>query len=142
VIATSSSTTGVRRRRRQRGMTLIEVMVAAAIFAVGVSGILSAVGSYMQVIEHERRLGDAWRILQAEAGHLRTLPDSAPEWTSPSTSSVDSFGLLAASPATTKFKVERTPAADTPHAGARQLKIVLRWQERVLERAVTLVIHR
>jgi len=118
------------------------VMVAAAVFAVGGSAVLAAVGGFMQVVEHERRLGDAWRILQAEAGHLRTLPETAPEWTAPSTSSVDAFGLPAATAAATKFSIERTPIDGKPHAGARQLTIVLKWQERVMARTTSLVIHR
>lgn len=129
------------RARPRRGMTLIEVMIAGAVFAIGASGILSAVGSYMQVVEHERRLGDAWRILQAEVGHLRTLPDAALLWTSPSVEHVDAFGLPTTLPLA-KFTVTRTPAADTPHAGARQLQVSLTWQERTLSRSTSVVIHR
>ena len=123
-------------------MTLIEVMVAAAIFAVGVSAILSAVGSYIQVVEHERRLGDAWRILQAEAGHLRTLPDSAPEWLGPSTAALDAFGLPPTQNSPARFTIERTPVANEPVEGARQLTLQLRWQERAVSRTTTLVLHR
>jgi len=122
-------------------MTLIEVMIAGAIFAAGASAIISATASYMNVIEHERKLADAWRILQADAGHLRTLSDSNALWTATSTATVDELGLPAA-PASAKFTIARTPQADQPHVGARQVTIAVRWVERAGQRSATLVIHR
>ena len=122
-------------------MSLIEVMVAGAIFASGAAAILSATANYMNVIEHERKLADAWRILQAEAGHARTLPDSHAAWTTAATTTVNELGLPAA-PSVAKFTVTTKPATNKPHAGARQMTIVVSWAERAGARSASVVIHR
>lgn len=127
---------------RRSGMTLIEVMVAGAIFAVGASAVLGAVASYMQVVAHQRRLGEAWRVLQADVTHLRALPDTHALWTASSTANVDALGLPAVTASDVVFRIERTPRADAPIVGAREVQIVLRWQERTQPRDVTLVVHR
>ena len=128
-----------RHRQRLTAMSLIEVMIAGAVFAAGAAAILTATASYMNVVEHERKLSAAWRVLQAEGSLVRTLADDQAEWTAPSTLGVDELGLPSATPT---FTVTRTPVADVPHKGARQITLVAAWTERAGPRKATLVIHR
>lgn len=120
-------------------MSLIEVMIAGAVFAAGAAAIISATASYMNVVEHERKLSAAWRVLQAEGGLMHTLDDSKPEWNAASSFGVDELGLPSATPT---FNVTRTPATGVPHANARQMTLVAAWTERAGPRTATLIIHR
>lgn len=120
-----------------KAFTLIEVLMAASIFAVGFSASVSAVATYMGVIEHDRHLGDAWRLLQGQAAHLRALPDSAAEWNGNGAVTLDAFGAAGG-----KFLIDRTFQRDVPVVGARTITLTATWSERVGSRSTTLVIHR
>jgi hypothetical protein len=120
-------------------MTLIEVMVAGALFGVGVAATATSVNVYMAVLEHERKLASAWRILQGEAAHVRALPLTSPTWTSSTSAKVNAFGMLDANG---PFVVKRTPAANTPFQGATQLTLDVSWSEPAGVRSATLVVRR
>jgi hypothetical protein len=112
-------------------------MMAASIFAVGFAASISAVASYMNVIEHDRHLGDAWRLLQGQAAHLRALSDSAAEWNGNSSVTLDAFG----NPGST-FTVTRVVEKDVPIPSARRITLTASWGERQGTRSTTLVIQR
>ena len=120
-------------------MSLIEVIIAGAVFAAGAAAIISATASYMNVVEHERKLSAAWRVLQAEGGLMRTLADGEAEWIGASTFGVDELGRPSVTPT---FTVTRTPVTGVPHANARQMTLVVAWNERAGPRRATLVIYR
>jgi prepilin-type N-terminal cleavage/methylation domain-containing protein len=124
--------------RSRRGYSLIEVMVAAGLFATGFAAVLSSVSTYMGVVEHNRRLGDVWRLLQAEATTLRALPDTAPQWNGNGVIVVDRFGTAGAG----DFTISRTVEPDQPIPGARRITITASWPERTGTRTATLTIHR
>lgn len=120
-------------------MTLIEVMVAGALFGVGVAATATSVNVYMSVLEHERKLAAAWRILQGDAAHVRALPLTSSTWTSPTSAKVNAFGID--DPAG-GFLLQRTPQADTPFAGARQITLDVSWSEAAGTRSANLVVRR
>jgi hypothetical protein len=105
----------------------------------GFAAILSATASYMNVIEHDRKLGEAWRLLQGQAALLRGLPDTAAEWTNNTTTTLDRLGNTGG-----PFTLTRTVAANTPFPPSRQVELRLSWQEgnSGATRSTTLVIHR
>lgn len=123
--------------RKRRGYSLIEALLAGVVFATGFAGILSATASYMNVVEHDRKLGEAWRLLQGQAAMMRGLPDTAPEWLTDSNVTVDRFGNSG-----TDFTVNRTVRLDTPFPTARQVELRATWLERAGSRSTILVIHR
>lgn len=120
------------------GYSLIEVMVAGTLFASGFAAILSSVSIYMGIVEHNRRLGDVWRLLQAEATTLRALPDTAPQWNGNGSVVVDRFGTVGGG----DFTINRTVEIDRPVASARRITITASWPERTGTRSATLTIHR
>lgn len=121
-------------------MSLLEVMMASAIFAAGAAAVISATATYSNVQEHERKLTNAWRILQGDAARMRGLGDAAVEWSADSTALYDAVGnTVVADPA---FTVERTVELNEPFSGARRLTLTARWQERVGPRSSSLVMHR
>jgi Tfp pilus assembly protein PilV len=116
-------------------------MMAGVIFVAGVTGVLSATATYMNVMEHQRKLAIAWRMLQADAALLRRLPDTASEWTNSTSTGYAPDGSVVPA-ANASFKIARTFAADTPHTGARRLTLVARWSERAGARTATMVVQR
>jgi len=120
-----------------RAYSLLEVLMAGSIFAVGFAAVISAVSTYMGVVEHDRKLGDAWRLLQGQAAHMRALPDTASEWTASSSITLDAFGRPGDA-----FTIMRIPVVDVPVTGARQMTLTARWTERAVERDTSLVLHR
>jgi len=124
-------------KRRRRGYSLIEVMAAGAMFATGFTAVLSATATYMGIVEHNRRLGDVWRLLQGEATTLRALPDTAPQWNGNGSVQLDRFGNPGGD-----FTLSRTVEPDQPVAGARRITITASWPERTGTRTATLVLHR
>lgn len=123
-------------------MTLLEVLIAGAVFATGAAATISATATYMNVMEHERKLNTAWRILQGDAGRLRALSDADAAWRADSSSTFDALGAPLPAVAAGEFVVVRTLALDAPIAGARQLRLEATWDERQGRRGALLVIHR
>ncbi len=122
---------------KRPGYSLIEVMVAGALFATGFMAVISATATYMGIVEHNRRLGDVWRLLQGEASTLRALPDTAPQWNGNGSVLVDRFGNPGGG-----FTIARTVEQDQPFVGARRITITASWTERTGTRNATLVLHR
>jgi len=114
--------------------------MAGAIFAAGAAAVISATATYANVMEHERKLTSAWRVLQGDASRLRSLDDSAAEWRHDSSVGYDAFGAPVVLGAV--FTVDRKVEVDVPHRGARRVTLTARWQERAGARSTTLVVHR
>jgi len=72
------------RRRRQRGYTAVELMMAVAIFGVGVSGIIAMQKVSLGSNHHAKNLGVATHIAQS---WLDMLATDAVTWNHPSKSS-------------------------------------------------------
>ncbi len=117
-----------------RAFSLIETLVAGAIFAVGMAAILTCVSTYMGAVEHDRKLSQAWRVLQGQATHLRSLPESAAEWTSSTEVSVNASGG-----AGDDFTVERKVAN---YFNGKSLTLTAHWMERQSPKQAVLVLHR
>lgn len=124
-------------RQRRRGFSLIEAVIAGAILVIGFTAILSATASFMNVIEHDRKLGEAWRLLQAQASVMRGLPDDAPEWSGNTSTTLDRVGNVGGD-----FALTRKVSVNTPFPPARQMELRLTWPEASGTRSTVLVIHR
>lgn len=124
-------------RQRRRGFSLIEAVIAGAILVIGFTAILSATASFMNVIEHDRKLGEAWRLLQAQASVMRGLPDDAAEWSGDTSTTLDRVGNVGGD-----FALTRKVSVNTPFPPARQMELRLTWPEASGTRSTVLVIHR
>lgn len=59
--------------KEQRGLTLVEVLIAMAILAVGLVMILSGFGTNLKMAEHSRQLAIAVKLTQVEMEHLKNI---------------------------------------------------------------------
>jgi prepilin-type N-terminal cleavage/methylation domain-containing protein len=57
----------------RRGFTLVEVMVAAALLAMGTAGVILASQQGLQALDTSRRLASASQLMQSEMERLRLM---------------------------------------------------------------------
>ena len=67
----------MRKKLQPGGFSLIEVMIAAAILAVGATAILSSYATIMALVEHQRRVADAINVTQAKMEELLAVEGSS-----------------------------------------------------------------
>ncbi len=132
--------------RRGRGYSLIEVMVAAALFAVGIAAILTAFGSLSGLIEHQRRLGTAALIAQSTVQELQSRPathaDLAAGRHTPLVVDADGRVVGGTIARTDRYRVEWTVRPDVPVTGSREVVVVVVWTEGAGQRSFSLVVYR
>jgi type II secretory pathway pseudopilin PulG len=58
---------------RRRSFTIVEVMVAAALLALGFAGVVTASQQGLQALDTARRLGAASQLMQSEMERLRMM---------------------------------------------------------------------
>ncbi len=61
------------RRRNPRGFTLAEVMVAAAVLALGIAGVVTVSQSGLQALDTARHLSSASQLMQSEMERIRLM---------------------------------------------------------------------
>lgn len=62
------------RRRRWRGMSLIEVMIAAVLLGVGLTAVLSSFGVYTRLVARQRHYLEAAFVAQSTLQRLQSVP--------------------------------------------------------------------
>ena len=117
--------------RMPRAFSLIEVMVAGAILAVGSTAVLSAFRTTEGMIEHQRRLSAAVNVSQSK---LETLlaADAATSTIigagSHGPDVVDVFGRLTA-PGPESYSVDWTVSSGVPSSGYMLIVVQTTWME-------------
>ena len=115
-------------RRQARGFTLIEVMMAAAIFAAGLAAVFSAFSTAALQFEHQRNTTQAIHVAEAVLEELLlrapTDPDIAQGVTR--SSGYDNNGT----PATSGFFTVSWVVTAGPLAGVRHIAVTSTWAER------------
>ena len=95
--------------KEQRGLTLIEVLIAMTIFALGVVIILSGFGSTLRVTRKSQQLTIATRLAQQEMEYLKNI--NFPPTTEDRESEFNKAKVV--SPDNPEFEVEVISAAET-----------------------------
>lgn len=125
---------------RQRGMSLIEVMMAGALLAVGAAATFSAWSTVTGIMEHQRRLTDATGVTRSQLEWLLSLPAGDPGLASGTRQlgAVNVFG----SPDPNGYRVDHAVVGNKPGPGFIELTVVVRWTEKFGERQTTLTTYR
>lgn len=126
--------------KRQRGMSLIEVMMAGALLAVGAAGTFSAWSTVTGIMEHQRRLTDASAVARSQLEWLLSLPsgDQALESGSHPIGAVDVFG--ASDP--NGYRVTHVVVGSKPGPGFIELTVAVGWTEKFGDRQTTITTYR
>lgn len=66
-------------KRSTRGFTLLEAIIAGALFLIGITGVLTAWQSILVSMEHQRRCVDAVSVAEDVLDDLRLRHRDAPE---------------------------------------------------------------
>jgi hypothetical protein len=117
-----------RRRRKKRGFTLIESMVAGVMLIIGVSGVVSALGSVMKLKSHQRDLTVAIHAAETSLEELLMLPSDHPDMAAGAgVQPGPSFDLnmrRGGTEFTTEFEV-----VTGPYVGTRTVVVTVRWTD-------------
>ena len=112
---------------RPRGFGLIEVMISAAILAVGMSGIISLYSSLQDNYKHQRLLSQSLHIAEGTMEDLlvRYADDVALEAGSHTGPSF----AISGKPGGTFFSTSWVVTDGVPFSGARQITVTVAWTE-------------
>jgi len=123
-------------------MSLIEVMVAGALLAVGATAVVSGWSTVNNVLQHQRRSVEATSIMRSQVERLLSLAPGDPRL-APGTAdlgTIDVFGQPL--PAPRGYRVSSIIAGDTPGLGFIAMTVVVRWAERGADRETRLMTFR
>ena len=121
-------------------MSLIEVMVAAALLGLGAAGIISSWANVTALLTHQRRLAEASAVTRSQLEGLLALPSGSSRLAPGALAlgTVDLFGT----PATVGYEVVANIAANTPGPGFLQITVVTTWNESGRSRQTSLITYR
>lgn len=108
-------------------MSLIEVMVAAALFGMGMAAILTAFSNYPRLMDHQRRLLDAAFVAQSTSQRLQGLKRNHPDLTvgSHTGGTVNEHAIPAADG---RYAVTWVVTNDIPIAGTIEVRVNVAYQ--------------
>lgn len=112
-------------------MTLIEVLIAAAMLGIGVTGIVSSWATVTGLLEHQRRLGEANTITRSQLEQILLLP-SRHARLSPGTLTLgtfDVFGRPVPTNARNSYAVVSEIRGNTPGPGFIEVTVRTAWTE-------------
>lgn len=114
-------------RRFKRGMSLIEVMVAGALLAIGMTAILSSFSTYSKLIAHQRMLMDAAFVAQSELQRLQSLKPAHTDLTPGvhGTLTVDANNQLAANG---RYALKWTVTKQKPTPRSTEIRVVVTFE--------------
>ena len=114
----------------RRAFTLIEVMIAGAILAVGATAVLAAYSTTLGLIEHQRRLVSAVDVTQSKLEELLACQTTSPELAAGSHApeTVDQLGRAAAA-GPEAYTVEYDITMGNPSAGYMLIVVQTSWHE-------------
>lgn len=118
-----------RRRRTKRGFTLLEVMVSAAFFLVGIAGITSTISTVFSLSTRNARLTTAFRVAEWQMESLLLRPNSDAEMVVGATYGpvhYDSDGNASASAVTNGYRATWAVATG-PTASLRRVTVTVAW---------------
>lgn len=134
-----------KRRAANSGFSLIEVMVAGAVFLLSVAGTLSVVSSAHLQYQHQRNLSVATHVGEALMEELllgyttdNTLFSAGihgPRY-------YDKKGLSIATATNSKYSATWTVTGDAPITGVRTIRVTVRWQERGFTKSLRFITYR
>lgn len=121
-------------------MSLIEVLVAAAMLGVGAAGIISSWSNVTALLTHQRRLAEASAVTRSQLEGLLALPSGSARLGAGvrALGTVDLFGQ----PATVGYAVVSDIAANTPGPGFLQITVITNWSESGRARQTRLTTYR
>ena len=113
-------------------------MFAAVLLLVGASATLSAWGTFMAALEHNRRLQEGLNLAHSTVEQLLAVPRGHGRLAG-GTTNVDAFG---ASAGPTPYRVNVVPTRNTPARGFIKLDVTVSWTESTGARDVSLSVFR
>jgi prepilin-type N-terminal cleavage/methylation domain-containing protein len=127
----------VRTTLNARGMSLVEVMIAAALFSIGVAGTLSSFGMATRMLERDTRSYQALAIADSQLKALALARNDSPllAMGPPHTETFAADGRRA-SPGV--YSASWTVTADTASLDLRLVRVVVSWTERGASRQLEL----
>jgi prepilin-type N-terminal cleavage/methylation domain-containing protein len=132
-----------RGRRRARGMTLIEVMVALLVTTVGLLGALAVVGISTRGGNFSRSTTQASLLAQAKLEQRVSLPTGKTSDSLPTVDPTDCFdvsGIATSScSASTAFFTRTTKWTFSPDGKQRQMQVDVKWTDMTGPHAVSAV---
>jgi prepilin-type N-terminal cleavage/methylation domain-containing protein len=117
----------LRKRRRARGFSLIEAMIAASILAVGATGVLGCYTTIMGLIEHQRRLLAAVNVTRAQLERILVARSDATILQASGSAVVDQFSRPVVT--TEPYTVRWTLTPGIPAEGYMRVIIETSWTE-------------
>jgi prepilin-type N-terminal cleavage/methylation domain-containing protein len=130
--------------RGARGFSLIEVMMAGAIFAIGLTAIYSAFRTAANQFEHQRHTTYAVHITEAVMEELLVRTSSDTDLTAGSAHGprhYDRKGFVSATAST--YKTTWEVKTNTPIPNVRQLTVTTSWTEKAAgQRSITFSTNR
>lgn len=115
-------------KRSPLGFGLIEVMVSAALLAIGMAGTSSLVANLQDNYKHQRLVSQGLHIAEATMEELLVrYADDSELAAGPHTGS--SYGITGA-PGGTYFAVGWVVTDAVPFAGTREIVVTISWSER------------
>ena len=129
--------------RRPRGFSMIEVIIAAALLAVGVAGILSAYSTATHLDNHQHRVSSALHVAEAVVEELLLLQQTDADLTAGS-HGPRGFDVDGNRVAGTGFYSVTWAVSAGPHPRARRLEVKVTWTDQLgtTPRTLSLVTHR
>lgn len=115
-------------RNQQNGFTLMEVIMATFIMALGISTSLIAMQACFKQVDLARGTTLASQIIQSELERVRLM-----SWTGvsalPSTETFDGTSFFSTTAAAASYEVTRTVADDSSRPGeVKNISVSVRWQ--------------
>ncbi len=129
------------RRRRLRGHSLLEAMLAGSILLLGLGAVVSALSGGQSVQTHTQRVNAAVLVGERCLERLLLLPAGHSELSSTSTHTGSTYGVTGALDVDGPF----TPSLDVstgPVDGTVRIDLKVTWTERTQSRTIALVTFR
>ncbi len=121
-------TSQARSKNRESGFTLMEVMMASFIMALGISTSIIAMQACFKQVDLARGTTLASQIIQSELERIRLM-----SWTGvaalPATATFDGTSFFSSSAAAATYEVTRTVSDDAGRVGdVKNISVAVRWQ--------------